>query len=294
MSFAAKKPCCYVSHSKLVYAALVDAEPTNDDDAFNTTSGTLPPTVTVCSRAYNSHSALDLSTVSGPVLLLEGFLMAPLYTSAPLSVGDLVVGPNIHRYQFGAAQDDWGIILKQTKSQRTDESVLDPYDSTVPAHIAQSFHLFRVTRVGPLDAVRATIISNLDGAVDEYTLSQNLEVAEGTLQPNNREVDAGAECRFKRCELRKVTSSFPTMSSSSTCVRKREFTSDRARRLLQEKLRLSTGNCSGDSVSSAQLVAESPMVKELRSANVRLAPSGLGVGHRTHSKAPTLEDLTDL
>ncbi|CUF65438.1 Hypothetical protein, putative [Bodo saltans] len=298
MSFSAKRPCCYVLRDKLTYAAVVDV----DDGALSSPSGGSPTdasapttstTITVTSRAYNSHSALDTSTVEGPVLLLEGFLMAPLPHVSPLSVGDLVVGPCLNRYQYGGEQLDWGTILKKTKSQETDESMRDPYDSTVPAHIVQSIHLYRVTRMGPLDSVRAAFLVNLEGAIEDYVHSRTPLEFDESRQPlvGSRHETMTPECRFKRCELRKVTSSLPTSSAVllSAAGRRKEQASERAKRLLRGKLLLNEGTA--DQGHAPQLVAESPMVEELRSANVRLSTSGLGVGHRTHSNAPTLEDL---
>lgn len=312
--FALKPACCYVAHNKLVYAALVDGADelllVPDETGSSRASSPLapsPPLLTVTSRAYNSHSPLHKTSLSGPLLLLEGLFGAPLRSFAPLSVGDLVVGSQLNRHKFGDGDpsSDWNATLKRARVCRVVETVLDPYDSTIPAHIVQSMHLFRITRMGPLDVVRAMYVTNLEDAVDAYACraragDDELDLRCAPLASTTTSAEAH-ECRFKRCELRKVVSSLPLVSasghSSLATSKKKEQTGDKVRRLLMSKLLTGGGggDGGGDGGNSAapQLVAESPMVEALRAANVRLTPSGSGIGHSAHSSALTLEDLTD-
>lgn len=317
LSNAARKPCCYVVRDKLVYAVLIEDEDDDEiqlqatlttssaDDRVNTSSvcGQTPseissPSVLVSSRAYHSSKADHTRLLHTTVVVLETPIMAPPPVIAewqPLHAGDLVVGITLKRHAFGAEHDalemDWSSFLKKASSLHEGES-LDPYDSTIPPHMSLHLELLRVTRVGPLDVIRVVSVGDLNEAIDQFTHppSPTGDHPSTSSIPVGVSPHGGTYC-FKRSEVRKVVDYRP---HSMMPQKRKEHTSDRMRRLLHEKLLVGTTTTTTTATQNGATSAESQMVQELKSANLRVAQAGVGIGHSTHSVAKTIEDLIAL
>jgi hypothetical protein len=320
-TFRLKRPCCYALHNKLVYAALVEApdevihdpsvskgEAADNDDGDATHGNANASTgVLVCNRAYHGHRILNRTRVEdAPVLLLEAPLMAPpchAPTWEPLVCGDLVVALRSRR-RVRSEQDPFPTSFKGSASTSGYGDGMDPYDCTIPSEMIAQVHLFRIESLGPLDALRAVPLRDLHDSIRLFAVSAarvcssndtmryaSDPLVDTTISPKNGRHDD--EHRFKRSQVRKVVDYLPKVVLQSNGMHRKEQTSDRIRRILHGKLQAVDRSGALLDNPAEILVAESPMVEELRSTNVRLIPAGFGIGHATHSNAMTLEDITE-
>lgn len=151
-------------------------------------------------RAYLRNKLLETFTTEFPVLMLEAPLMSTPLNANPhslypctswqsLEVGDLVAAPTF-RSLFGEPRRQLPTALLFCR---------DPFDATIPPHVASSIAMFRVVARGRLDCWWVTPVA-VKSSTDFIDVANKLSSAIPiTTDTSNR-------IRFKRDQLRKIVS----------------------------------------------------------------------------------------